>query len=67
MHLDESTRERAAQKISRWVQVLEGMLSGALSLAHASVPHLMAWRKQQVVLSRHPPAAFLVGQPSGIG
>lgn len=63
-HSDPATRERAREKVNKWVSVLEGMLSGSLTIGSrqpmASVP---VWATPEVVMGGFATGQLLAAGP----
>jgi hypothetical protein len=63
-HPDSDTRLRADQKITRWIQVFTGMLSGALHIgSRTPLKHTPAWATLEVVQGGFATGALLAGGP----
>jgi hypothetical protein len=63
-HEDPATRERAAEKIVRWIQVFQGMLSGALTIgSRTPVAATPAWATLEVVKGGFATGSLLAAGP----
>lgn len=63
-HPDPATRERAQQRIARWVAVFQGMLSGALQIgSRTPVGGTPAWATLEVIGGGFATGALLAGGP----
>lgn len=63
-HGDPATRERASQKIARWAQVFQGMLSGALAIgSRTPVSGTPAWATLEVMGGGFASGNVLAGGP----
>lgn len=63
-HPDTGTRERAAQKIERWIKVFQGMLSGSLAIgSRTPVAATPAWATLEVVKGGFATGALLAEGP----
>src|SRR5439155_24989220 len=63
-HEDAATRERAREKVNKWVNVIEGMMSGRFAIgARQPMPDVPVWATPEVVTGGFVTGRLLAGGP----
>ena len=63
-HADEATRERAREKIGKWVSVIQGMMTGSLAIGtRQPIQGVPVWATPEVVTGGFATSRLLAGGP----